>query len=283
LGPAGLHRGCPGSRGGSPASRECRRTGRRGSGGPPDGGTSGGAGDGGGRLAGAVRGGGADRAAAAVDGVDAPGDPVGLVAGEEEGEGGDVLDRAEAAERVVACGGGVGLRHGGRGQAALLPGPLHQRGIDPARADRVDADVVGGVGGGHLPGDGDDAALGGGVGEDAGDADEAADAGLVDDDAAAALHHVRQRVPGGQPDALEVDGDDPVPLLLGGVGGVAGAGDARVGEDDVDPVEAGEGLLGHPFGVGGGGDVGGQGDGGAAGLADLLGDPAGRVRVEVDA
>src|SRR5690606_31457992 len=146
-----------------------------------------------------------------------------------------------------------------------------------------DADVVGGVGGGHLPGDGDDAALGGGVGEDAGEADEAADAGLVDDDAAAALHHVRQRVPGGQPDALEVDGDDPVPLLLGGVGGVAGAGDARVGEDDVDPVEAGEGLLGHPFGVGGGGDVGGQGDGGTAGLAVLLGDPAGRVRVEVDA
>ena len=83
----------------------------------------------------------------------------------------------------------------------------------------------------------DDARLGGAVRRVVGDRPQPGDRGGRHDRAAAALQEVRPQRLGDEVDALEVDRELAVPVVLGEVVGRAGDRDAGVVDDDVDAAE----------------------------------------------
>ena len=114
--------------------------------------------------------------------------------------------------------------------------------------------------------------LGRAVGEAASRGAKAGARGEVDDDAAAPPAQVGEDSLTEEHHALEVDGEDAVPLLLGHVVDGAAPGDGGAVHQNVDAPEA---LDGAGHGALDGGLVGGVGlhtDGGGGGGGDLLGD-----------
>ena len=116
-------------------------------------------------------------------------------------------------------------------------------GLDVARRERVHADAVARplerVLGRHL----DERGLGGGVGGDAGPLPQPEDRGDVDDGTGTLVRH--QPPDGGDRDtagAVEVDGEDLVPVGVGLVERGGGLGNTAVVDDDVDGAECGLGL-----------------------------------------
>src|SRR4051812_35327950 len=104
-------------------------------------------------------------------------EPAGLVTGEEDGNGGDVVGFAEAAER------GAGDRLPFE-IAAHDSGRVRALGLDPAGVDRVDPDLTRAQFPGEHAGDGVDGALGGRVYDRAGRGERADDRADVDHTAA---------------------------------------------------------------------------------------------------
>src|SRR5215204_1535554 len=95
-------------------------------------------------------------------------------------------------------------------------------GVDDAGAYGVDPDVRPGVVEGGVLGQTDDAVFGGGVGGAAAEDLDPGAGGGVDDRAATVFEQQRDLALQAEEDAAEVDGDDPVPFLLGDLGGRLG-------------------------------------------------------------
>ena len=139
-----------------------------------------------------------------------PGHERRLVAREEQRHVGDLLRRAQPADRVLE----QRLRQPGF-QVAVAAGAqhrLHQRGVDRAGADDVDADAARREVDGHRAGQGDHRALRGAVGGEVRDADQPGHRALVDDRAARRMcgssrlrHHER---------ALGVHPQRAIPVVL---------------------------------------------------------------------
>ncbi len=149
-----------------------------------------------------------------------------------------------------------------------------EAGIDPAGADRVHRDPLGGEFEGERGREGDEAALGGSIGGAARSAAQARDRGGVDNRAARGLREMGDRGAAGQEGAAQVDGHETVPVGGGRGGGVAHDLDARDVDQDVEAAEGGDSLGDHAGGVsllrdiagdrGGTRRAGGVGDGGGA-------------------
>ncbi|GFN04741.1 hypothetical protein Smic_32970 [Streptomyces microflavus] len=182
-------------------------------------------------------------------------------------------------QHLAVDGGGVGLGEPGDGfghidrKAALGEGVhaaarladeeryggRHLR-LDEAGRDRVDGDAV--VGGGARPeraDEPDDPGLAGGVVGLPGVARDARDGGRGDDPAAARDDARLEQLVGGAEHAVQVDLDHRCPAVGGHVGEAAVAGDARVVDEDAEPVGR---RCGDAVGGVGCGDV--QGEGGGA-------------------
>ena len=145
--------------------------------------------------------------------------------------GGDLVGCSHSSDRflgdhsVPALGGAAGE-------------PVHHLGVDDAGADGVDADVRRRVVECGVLGQADHAVLRGGVGGSTSEGLDAGAGGGVHDRAAPVLQHQRDLVLHAQEHAAEVDGDDPVPFLLGDIGGRAGLlFGAGVVEGDVETPE----------------------------------------------
>src|SRR5262249_28591418 len=149
-----------------------------------------------------------------------PGDPGRLVRGEKQDGLGDVFRLADPAQRDVLAPPGQDVLPVVAGLEAAL---RHRRG-NPARADGIDADALGRAVEGDGLGEQVAAALGRVVGRELGTPHDARHRGDVDDRAAASrLDHPEQGEAGDQEDAVQVDVDDPLPVLdrHRGDGGVA--------------------------------------------------------------
>ena len=108
------------------------------------------------------------------------------------------------------------------------------------------------------------------------------DRGDVDDRALALALHDRHDLPADQIDALEVDVVDEVPVGLLGGDDAAGARDADVVDQHVDPAERRHAGLDHGLDAVGFGDVGRMGRADAALALDDAPGLVGRREVEVD-
>ena len=190
---------------------------------------------------------------AAVNLDNLAGDVAGEVAGQESGHVGDVFHLSAAAQgnlldpflaNFVGQGGGHGCFDEARGNGV---------GTDAAAAHLL----------GNALGQGDEAGLGGGVVALSGVAMNAYDTGHVDDAAAALAHHDGRDGVDEVEGALEIDGDDGVPLLLGHAHHETVLGDAGVVDKNVDVAEVFVDFLhdGFRFGeVGGIAGIGAAGD-----------------------
>ena len=194
------------------------------------------------------------------------GDPAGVVGGEEDGGGGDVVGLAGAAER--GFGDGILVEIG-----ADEAGGVGAFGFDDAGVEGVDADALGAELEGEDAGDGVDRTLGGGVDRAGGRRDAADQRADVDD--AAALAEVLGRGLGDEQEAEDVD----VELLVEVLGGDGFEGaelvDAGVVDEDVELAVVLDGGVDDGLRVGGLGDVALDGDGFAAGLGDGVDDVVG--------
>jgi hypothetical protein len=111
---------------------------------------------------------------------------------------------------------------------------------------------------------------------------DAGGGGGVDDDAAAAPPQRRDAVPGREIEALHIDREDAVELLLGDVEHrLVALGRAGVVDHYVEPAIGAFGLGDHGRDIVAVGDVGMQIGGGAAGPGDGVGDRAAGVVVDV--
>src|ERR671916_2172804 len=134
-------------------------------------------------------------------------------------------------------------------------GPDHRR-VDRARTERVGPDLSIRVGHGQRLGEAHHAVLGGGVQRVAGTPDQATVRRHVQyGPAIRVLQQVRYRVLAPEKDALEVDRDDAVELLLRGVGDRLGQRDAGVVEHDVQLPVPPDRALDQASHVNAGGDV----------------------------
>jgi inner membrane transporter RhtA len=149
--------------------------------------------------------------APAVDGHDRTGHERRVVRGQERRHAGHFLRLGLAADGLQ---GGVrlpaGLGGGTLGGRKRRPVAAHV-GVDVPGADGVDAKTVGAVVDGQLPGEVDDAALGGTVRRGQRRADDAIGGGNVDHGASRLPQEVRDGRPGTQEGPAQVDGDRPVP------------------------------------------------------------------------
>lgn len=167
---------------------------------------------------------------------------------------------AEAFHGGVSHDGGDAV--GGEDFAVLFGG-------EEAGDEDVDPDVVGGPLAGEIFGEVVHGRLAGGVGEDAGEGDDAGHGAEVDDGAAfASLNEVAAENLAAEEDALVIDGEDAVALLLGDVEDGGGGVDAGSVDDDVHPAGAGEDGGEEGFEAGLGAGFGGLEPGIAAGSGD---------------
>ena len=118
-------------------------------------------------------------------------------------------------------------------------------GVDGARADRVDPDIVGGQVNRHAAGQIDQPALGRPIGRHGGIADNAAGRRNVDDGAGLLGHHVRDDGLTHQERAGQVNTQNPVPLLQAGVLDGFAQNDPGVVVQDIDPAKGGQTALGQ--------------------------------------
>src|SRR5665647_694307 len=174
------------------------------------------------------------------------------VATQDEGDGScDLLRAAEPARRP-----GVGepalVRLRIRG---AVNGSAHQGRHRGPRAHRDRADALRGVVDGDAPGEHDQARLGDVVGDLAGDGDDACLTRDVDDCAAAGAHHHRDGLPREAEGGAQVELEDPVPHLIGGLRRGREGVDAGAVDQGVQPTEALERLVDEVVGGTGLGQV----------------------------
>src|SRR5665647_1475724 len=174
------------------------------------------------------------------------------VATQDEGDGScDLLRAAEPARRP-----GVGepalVRLRIRG---AVDGSAHQGRHRGPRAHRDRADALRGVVDGDAPGEHDQARLGDVVGDLAGDGDDACLTRDVDDCAAAGAHHHRDGLPREAEGGAQVELEDPVPHLIGGLRRGREGVDAGAVDQGVQPTEALERLVDEVVGGTGLGQV----------------------------
>src|SRR6266508_4044596 len=214
---------------------------------------------------------------AAADRQRLPGDEAGTVGGEEGDGRTDVLGRAEPLHRHRPGHPGDHLLRVARPLRELAQG----RCVGGARADRVRRDALGGHLAGQGLGEGDDAALRAGVHGLQRRAHPAGVRADVDHPAEAALGHPRRDRLDHPQRTLEVDVEDLVPELLGGLHERHEVVPAGVVHRDVDWAELGlDRPHGRLDGVGPG-DVDLDRDRDAAGGGDLLGGLLGGGDVQV--
>ena len=153
-----------------------------------------------------------------------------LLRAQEEGHRGDLLRATDAPERVQPA-----SLHARRRRVGLdLEIALCHAGVDVTRTDTVAADAILAKVERDRAREVDHRTFGRAVGAELGLDPEAVDRGHVDDRAATQAAHARDRCPGAQVDALEVDPEDAVPILGRRVLDRAfvldrGVGDQRVG------------------------------------------------------
>src|SRR6266851_4111696 len=188
---------------------------------------------------------------AAVDGPDLPGDVGGRVGRQKADHPGDLLGRAEPADRDL---GPDPVQH-------LVRDGGHHVGGDVARGDRVDGQPDPVPGRTLRPAELEDnlasqglgqpeqAGLGRGVVDLADVAGLADDRGHVDDPAGAVLDHVLDRGLGHEEGAGQVDRDDLLPVLVGHLGHGPVDGDPGVVHQDVEPAVLVDHLVQHPAAV----------------------------------
>src|SRR5664279_2160842 len=149
----------------------------------------------------------------AVGHDDRPGNERRLVRGEEQGNVGDLARLAWPADRLERVDRGVDL-----GEAAEHLGvSVVDRRVDPARGDRVAADLLLGVVQGDPLREHHDRALRRGVDRQEWLGHEPVHRGRVDQRSAAPLEHVRDGVAAAVDRALDVDVQGPVDDLVGGL------------------------------------------------------------------
>ena len=204
--------------------------------------------------------------------------------GHGEDTGGDVFGGADGVEDVA---GGSGLFHFFVVFAKALLEPFA---LDEAGSDGIDTD---GRAEGAREGFGHDNERGfaGAVGDGAAGADNAGNAGDIDDDAAIAGGEGFARGAGHLEGALEVDGEDAIPVFIGDgieIREINKARGAGVVDENVQPIEhlqrllnhrAAGGILSHialdNYGLGAGfAALGGNGLGAVGGLVVVDGDAA---------
>src|SRR5437899_7325897 len=136
------------------------------------------------------------------------GDVGGIVGGQKQNRGGDLLGPARALQHGALCGPGVVLLDGlaGRLDAALM-----ERREDRARADGVHTNTLRRVVGGERPRQARDRGLGGVVLQVAAACDDGTYGGDVNDGAALVAAHQRNRRLGTEGVAHQVDVEDLVP------------------------------------------------------------------------
>jgi inner membrane transporter RhtA len=192
--------------------------------------------------------------APAVDGHDGTGHEGRIVRRQERRDAGHFLGLRLAADGLQ---GGVRFppRHGSGALGGREGCPVAAHvGVDVPGADGVDAKTVGAVVDGQLPGEVDDAALGGTVRRGQRRADDAVGGGNVDHGASRLPQEVRDGRPGTQEGPAQVDGDRPVPGVdVELMEATRAAGDARVVDQHVESAEVGDGAVdqgGDLFGIG---------------------------------
>ena len=192
------------------------------------------------------------------------GDMLGLVRSQEGDQVGQIVGFADPLEDDL------GHRHIDDLVAGL--GFLQHRGLDQPRRDGVDRHPEGPQFLGHRLSVADDPGLGGAVVGLAELAAQAVDRGDVDDPARFLLLEQRGGVAGEIEVALEVDLEDPVPLLLGHLPADPVPVHPGVVDKDIDAAEGRKRRLDYRLGLGEGGDVAFDADRLAAHGLDLLDD-----------
>ena len=214
--------------------------------------------------------------------IDCAGQRVGLECGEQQRDLGDVLDRGELL--VDGLGEHHLFDHALLGDAELLGllGDLllDQRRPDEARANDVGADAVLGAFLGHHAPQAEKAVLRRHVGRLQRRGLVAVHRAHVDERARALLVHMLDAGLGGQEGAVDMDGQDLLPVGKGKVLDRMHDLDAGIGDENVDRAEGLTALLDagvHLLFVG---DVHGDGDGRLA-VAELAWPPPSRLEVEI--
>src|SRR6516165_124266 len=192
------------------------------------------------------------------------GDVRGIVGGQKQDRGGDLLGPARALQHGALRGLGVVLLNGlaSRGDAALM-----ERREDRARADGVHTNALRRVVGGERPRQARDRCLGGVVSQVAAACYDGTHGGDVNDGAALVAAHQRNRRLGTEDVAHQVDVEDLLPARRARLVDLLVFADAGIVDEDVEAPELLRGTVDEVEAYGLGTNVGSrEGDVGAGGL-----------------